>query len=159
VEFGTVVFLLAIGGVVWAIVGRSKRRAQQTTGAAADHEAQDLVERKILQFMAEVGDRIDDAAITQLVHDELVLEHARHPAVYAWATVEHVARIRRRLHLEMARRSHVLPPAVDDEGSELDDAPGSNVARIQTCKQCGKKARRDALRCLKCRAWLSAAKA
>jgi hypothetical protein len=78
--------------------------------------------------------------------------------MFGWATPETAARLRRTIVLTVAREQRREALAEPERKRREPKKEPVEIVRLQACSGCGAKNRGDAIRCLKCRKWMPAAK-
>jgi hypothetical protein len=126
--------LAVLGGGIWFLVSRQKN-------AATNDAAQAWVEDRMLHLLR-MDPNASDQVIATLVRDEIVNTRRRHPAFFAWAVPETVARLKRT----------ALRIVVEQSVAEL-AAPGVGTTMRKPqrkCAACGTKNKASRERCRKC---------
>lgn len=161
------VLLLLAAGVVWWFVAKRRRE-----GAVHTVHSQNAVERRIFELMHEFP-AMTDAQIATLVRDELLNARIHDPKMHSWANEETVARLRRTIFLELARRERdaslsaspeKAPPP--EKETRKKSAPkttprlpppkkAAEVVRAKDCPHCSKRVRGDVSKCPHCSGHIS----
>lgn len=89
----------------------------------------------------QVATLVRDALLNARIHDEVTL---------SWATSETVARLRRTVAIELARRAHEVAKSIREVPKPKKKKDQPRIVRAKNCPRCDQRVRGDAWKCPRC---------